>query len=164
MIIHEPLFPFLNRILFGFKDNIELWYSFEKDFSKINIFVNNQQIFNHKELYEYVYIHLKMNKLFTKYSLSCCTHSVLSEIYIYIQNKLLKYDFVVGECENYEKMKIFITRNNDILSFDIIKVLTGYHNHDCNISFDYMCILKFSLSNELSNIYNDKIEISINKY
>ena len=44
-----------------------------------------QKVYNHVDLYEYIYKHLNMNKLFTKYSLSCCTHAVLGEIYIYIK-------------------------------------------------------------------------------
>ena len=165
MITYEHLLPFLNRIMYSFKDGTELWNHFSVDAYKMNISVNAIAIHNHLYLYEFMYTFMNCNKLATKYCLSCCTHVILAELYGYIHSLLFKDRYIPGELQDntQNKMEIHIHTNDNFLHFQIKKKLSGYHIDDYKKCIDYICLLNFDIPKIINYANNDKIEISINR-
>lgn len=165
MITYDHLLPFLNRILYDFKDGTDLWNNFSVDVYKMNISVNTIAIQNHLYLYEFMHTFMNYNKLATKYCLSCCTHVILAELYGYIHSLLFKDRYIPGELQENPPniMEIHIHTRQDSLYFQVKKKLSGYCIDNYNKNIDYTCLLTFDIPRIIHFSNNDKVEISITR-
>ena len=88
MSTNDNLLPFLNRLLYSFSDGYVLWKSFVDSVKYNHIFVNEQCISDHSELYFLFYTFFNQNKLLTKYALVSCTQMVFQDIYNVLEQQL----------------------------------------------------------------------------
>lgn len=81
MNTNDYVLPFLNRLLYSFSSGDILWAAFVDNVRTIRIFVNNQPINDHQQLYAFLYNTFNQNKLLTKYALASCTQMAFKDIY-----------------------------------------------------------------------------------
>lgn len=163
MKTYDKILPFMNRILYSYSNNNELWHQFENDLPRMHVYLNEYKVEDIDFLHKFLYSFFGENKLLTKYALACCTQAVMADAHAFLQKNL--YHLVIGEYNEPKHMKIYITSCYDKLNFIVCKSLCSYTTKEKVIysAAGYDVTIRFDICKSLQAMAHSKVETDVER-